>query len=86
MKNTMIACLYKKAERMDYELTTEDIFAFERECNDVVAIRAGGYDYMEDYMEAKGITKSYQDYEKDADDTYYDEFIQIRMELAREGF
>ena len=83
MKKTMIDCLKAKAEQMGYDLTLEDIFAFERECLDVCSIRAGGITLVDDYLEDKGLKHAYEDYEKDADDTYYDEFIEIRSEVNK---
>ena len=84
MKKTMIDSLKAKAEQLGYELTTEDIFAFERACIDVCAIRAGGITLVDDYLEEKGLKHAYDDYENDSDDTYYDEFIEIRQEMNTE--
>lgn len=81
MKKTMINSLYRKADQLGYELTTEDIFAFERECIDTVSVRAGGYTEVEEYLEEKGLRKAYDDYERDPDDPYYDTFINWCMEL-----
>lgn len=81
MKKKMISCLMDKAYEMGYELTKEDVWTFERECLNICAIRAGGMDKVDEYLEAKGLKKAYDDYENDADNLYYKEFVEIRMEL-----
>lgn len=81
MKKKMISCLMDKAYEMGYELTKEDVWTFERECLNVCAIRAGGMDKVDEYLEEHGLAKAYCDYENDADNLYYKEFIEIRMDL-----
>lgn len=81
----LITALLLKCEEMDYELTTENLFYFERECINICAIRAGGIDKVDDYLEEHGLRKACHDYERDPDNGYYEELIELFIDAANQN-